>query len=123
MAVTEPMRDPSVAMHAVISKADASLNSKGEKQYKLAFEFPGSFVAQVDNIVDDHVDVYWNEEIVALNAVVTGMTTRPRKDEDPVRKVTLDADPSDTARVNLANHVGEAGDLRLRVMQLSAKMA
>lgn len=108
-----------LAMHAVVAKADATLNSKGEKVYKLAFEFPPEFIAQVDGVVGESVDVYWNEDLVALSATVSGMTTRLRKDEDPRRVVSLDADPGDTERKNLAHEVGNAGDLRLRVMQMS----
>lgn len=112
--------DPSVAMHATLAKADSRLNGKGEKTYKIAFQFPADFVAEVDAIVGALVDVYWNENLVGVNATVTGLTTRPVKDEPSVRTVALDADPGDTARAHLSDEVGTVGDCRLRVTQLVA---
>jgi len=114
------MQNENVAMHAVATKASTTLNSQRVKTYKMAFEYPVELLDDVDALVGETVDIYWNEDIVALGAVVTGTTTKRVKDEPNIHIMNIDADAGDTSRHNLGNDVGDAGDLRLRPIQVNA---
>ena len=114
------MATENLTLHATCAKATASLTAKGDKTYKLAFEYPVEFLDDVDALIGERVDVYWNEEMVALGAEVVGTSAKRQKDADPIHTVTIDADAGDTERYNLANEVGKAGDVRLRLMQTTA---
>lgn len=111
------MPEDSIAMHAVVAKANASANAKGTKTYRLVFSYPRGFLSAVDEVLGMDVDVYWNEELVANQATVVGARQKPIKDEDPVYYVDLDADPGDTSLANMADAVNDAGDLRFKVTQ------
>lgn len=108
-----------LALHAVLTKADVRANRKGVKTYKIAFSYPPGFHAVLGDVVGTEVDIYWNEQVVAHSAYVTGATVKGVKDEDNEYIISFDATPQDTALANLGNQVNESGDLRLHALQLA----
>lgn len=118
MAMEQPSSD-SLRIQATATKADASLTGRGDKVYKLAFEYPPQYIADIDAIVGEQVDVYWNDDLVALGATVTGTTVKAQRDDEPRHILTIEAPAGDTSRKNMADQVQTGGDLRLRVMQMA----
>lgn len=114
--------DGTLAMHAVLRKVHGASNAQGKKTYKMAFSYPLGFVAPLADFLGEDVDVYWNDDLVAHNALLTDTRQKAVKDSDPDCLMFFDADAKDSELMNGAHQVEESGDLRLVVKQMALRL-
>lgn len=113
--------DNEMLMTAVVRKASASANAKGDVTYKLSFSYPPGFITYVCAMLGEQLDIYWEGEMIAHAATCAGAHQKPIKDEDPDYIVDFDCDAKDAVLANMAAQAAQnaSGEVRFVALQLA----